>query len=317
MKHLQCRICLNEEGNKAFSTREMMFGFRDTFNYFECVSCGTVQISQIPSNIEKYYPADYYSYTQNENVDLSFKDWRKGKVFQYYYGKKTIKGFLLASFSSKPPNWMKKEYFDLNSKILDIGSGSGKLLLEMQRGGFKNLTGADPFIEANIEYGNGLTIYKETFTNIDEKFDCIMFHHSFEHMDNPEEIFNHLSHTLTDKGFALIRIPVADSLSFKKYRENWVNLDPPRHFYLHTDKSIEILAKKTGLIVTDKFRDANQFQFYGSELYKNNIPLEEYNKGLHQHYFSKSQIRAFRKEANRLNKINKGDWACYYLQKIV
>lgn len=315
MRQTQCRICSNEEGNRSFSTHEMMFGFRDPFTYIECVSCGTVQISEIPSNIGKYYPADYYSYARNENADVSFKDWRKGKVFQYYYGGKTILGFLLAAFSSKPPLWMKKAYFNLNSKILDVGAGSGKLLLEMGRGGFKYLTGADPFIRANIEYNNGITIFKKAFTAIDEKFDCIMFHHSFEHMDNPEEIFRHLSNTLTDNGFALIRIPVADSFSYKKYRENWVNLDPPRHFYLHTDKSIGILAEKAGLSITDTFRDANQFQFYGSELYQNDIPLEDYNKGLYPHYFSKSKIRSFRKEANRLNKMNEGDWACYYLRK--
>ncbi|MFZ6022876.1 MAG: class I SAM-dependent methyltransferase [Bacteroidota bacterium] len=317
MNQLQCRICYNVDGNKIFSTQEMMFGFRDSFTYIECVSCGTVQIEKIPSNIEKYYPSDYYSYAQDENAGISFKDWRKGKVFQFNYGKKTIIGFLLAPFSSKPPLWMKKKYFNLNSKILDVGSGSGKLLLEMQRGGFKNLTGADPFIQANIEYGNGVTILKKAFTDIHEKFDCIMFHHSFEHMDNPEEIFNHLSGTLTEQGFALIRIPVADSFSFRKYRQNWVNLDPPRHFYLHTDKSIEILAHKAGLIIADKFRDSNQFQFYGSELYKNNIPLEDYNKGLYPDYFSKAQIRAFRKEAKRLNKMNEGDWACYFLRKPV
>ncbi|TDO26404.1 methyltransferase family protein [Sediminibacterium goheungense] len=312
---MKCRICHNEDNNSVFSTREMMFGFRDTFTYIECVLCGTVQISEIPSNIGKYYPSDYYSYTQNKSDSFSFKDWRKGKVFQYYYGKKTIIGFLLAAFSSKPPLWMKKDYFDLNHKILDVGSGSGKLLLEMKRGGFKYLTGADPFINANIQYESGVTIFKKAFTTIDEKFDCVMFHHSFEHMDNPEEIFKHLFNTLTDNGFALIRIPVADSFSYKKYHENWVNLDPPRHYYLHTDKSIEILAKKTGLKIMDKFRDANQFQFYGSELYKNNIPLEDYNKGLYPDYFSKSQIRAFRNEAKKLNKINEGDWACYYLRK--
>ncbi len=315
MKPMKCGICHNEDNNRVFSTREMMFGFRDTFTYIECVLCGTVQISEIPSNIGKYYPSDYYSYTQNKSDSFSFKDWRKGKVFQYYYGEKTIIGFLLAAFSSKPPLWMKKDYFDLNHKILDVGSGSGKLLLEMKRGGFKYLTGADPFIDTNIEYESGVTILKKAFTTIDEKFDCVMFHHSFEHMDNPEEVFKHLVNTLTDNGFALIRIPVADSFSYKKYHENWVNLDPPRHFYLHTDKSIEILAKKTGLKIVDKFRDANQFQFYGSELYKNNIPLEDYNKGLYPAYFSKSQIRAFRSEAKRLNKINEGDWACYYLSK--
>ena len=34
-----CKICGNIEENKVFKIREMMFGFRDKFTYFECSKC--------------------------------------------------------------------------------------------------------------------------------------------------------------------------------------------------------------------------------------------------------------------------------------
>jgi hypothetical protein len=57
-----CKICGNIEENKVFEIREMMFGFRDEFTYFECSKCGCLQIAEIPINMEKYYPSNYYSF---------------------------------------------------------------------------------------------------------------------------------------------------------------------------------------------------------------------------------------------------------------
>lgn len=310
-----CKICSNSNGNRLFRTREMMFGFRDEFNYVECASCGTVQIEEIPNDMNKYYPDTYYSYQNKEATGFSFKNWRTGKVYQHYFGSFTPLGAILSLFSSKLPAWMKRRYLKLNSNILDVGCGSGELLHIMNRGGFTTLSGVDPFISTDLNYESGVTIYKNEFKNIEGQFDFIMFHHSFEHMNNPLEVFKHINACLKSNGTALIRIPVADSSSYKKYGENWVNLDPPRHFFLHTEKSIRLLASQSGLELVETFRDANQFQFYGSELYLKNIPLEEYNKGLHPHFFSKDQLRKYRKEAQRLNKQNEGDWSSFYLRK--
>src|SRR5690348_7532760 len=55
-----CSICGNSAGNKRIVGREMMFGFRDEFNYLECNVCGCLQLRPVPENLEKYYPADYF-----------------------------------------------------------------------------------------------------------------------------------------------------------------------------------------------------------------------------------------------------------------
>jgi 2-polyprenyl-3-methyl-5-hydroxy-6-metoxy-1,4-benzoquinol methylase len=66
--------------------REMMFGLRDKFEYFECAQCGCLQI--------------------------------------------------------------------FVSSILDIGCGTGKLLLRIRRDGFSNLTGYDPLKNGNRYFEN-------------------------------------------------------------------------------------------------------------------------------------------------------------------
>ena len=58
-----CRICRNIEGNSAHFPKEMMFGWREEFEYLECARCGCLQIAEIPSDLAKYYPReDYYAY---------------------------------------------------------------------------------------------------------------------------------------------------------------------------------------------------------------------------------------------------------------
>ena len=42
-----CNICKNGLG-KIHQVREMMFGFRDVFEYFECSGCGCLQLINPP-----------------------------------------------------------------------------------------------------------------------------------------------------------------------------------------------------------------------------------------------------------------------------
>lgn len=56
-----CRICGHNKCKK-FLVKEMQFGMQDEFDYYECLSCGCLQISEYPENISKYYPDKYFSY---------------------------------------------------------------------------------------------------------------------------------------------------------------------------------------------------------------------------------------------------------------
>ena len=58
-----CRICGNKEGNVLYLAREMMFGLREEFTYFECAQCGCLQIAEFPADMSAYYPDDYYSFS--------------------------------------------------------------------------------------------------------------------------------------------------------------------------------------------------------------------------------------------------------------
>ena len=57
-----CQICGNRLGNREHTAREMVFGTREEFTYIECAACGCVQLLDVPDELARFYPGDYYSY---------------------------------------------------------------------------------------------------------------------------------------------------------------------------------------------------------------------------------------------------------------
>ncbi|MGB3006839.1 MAG: class I SAM-dependent methyltransferase [Chitinophagaceae bacterium] len=312
-----CSICNNSENNKIVIAREMMFGTRDEFEYLECAKCGCVQLINIPENINKYYPENYYSYQskgEKHLIQTSFskslkRNLKKILLDHYLQGNSFIGKLISKKYYSYYP-WLKRNTVSSRSAILDVGCGSGELLLKMYNDGFKNLTGVDPYIQEEIKYDCGITVYKKNLDELISKYDLIMLHHAFEHMDQPLNVLKNLYNLLNHKGFLIIRIPVAACFAWRKYGVNWVQLDAPRHFFLHTLKSIQLLCEQSNFIFQDVVYDSYSLQFTGSEKYLRDIPLIDESE-----LFSVTQLKDYSNESLRLNNANDGDQACFYLYK--
>jgi len=309
---MTCKICGNKSDNELIIATERLLGLGDKFNYFICSKCLCLQIKDIPENIDKYYPQSYYSFQEAKFPSKlnKFNFYLKRSLIKYYMGYFDLTGFLLSFIFEHPFPYIRNKEINFNSSILDIGSGSGRKLLSLQRSGFLNLTGIDPFIDEDINYKNGLRIYKKDISEINEKYDFIMLHHSFEHMPDPERVVNHISRLLSPEGCALIRIPVSNSFAWSKYREFWVGLDAPRHFFLHNSRSMSILLENTDMKIDEVVYDSTAFQFTGSEKYLRNLPFSTPDN-----IFTKKELRKFRSDAKMLNKSQQGDAACFYLKK--
>jgi SAM-dependent methyltransferase len=198
----------------------------------------------------------------------------------------------------------------LESSILDAGCGNGRLLLKLAREGFSNLLGVDPYIASSIDYGNGVKIIKGDVSTVDRQFDFVMLNHAFEHLPNPVKALTSLRAIVRDSGALLLRIPVASCYARRKYGIYWAGWDAPRHLYLHTVRSMSLLAKECRFSVERVTYDSTIAQIISSELYLRGIDRPSKAKFT----LPKAQHAGLRRFVEEINLRGDGDTACFYLR---
>jgi SAM-dependent methyltransferase len=296
----------------------MMFGSREEFDYLECSNCGCVQIVDIPASMSKYYPANYHSFAPISHP-TRLRKWLTNVRDSHAVSDRGLLGKVLCRYF--PPNIALRSLshlgLDHGARILDVGCGSGMLLNAMGNLGFTRLVGTDPFLPADVEYANGVKLLKGGILEVAGEYDVIMFHHAFEHISDPEPTLKAVHQLLAPGGTCIIRVPTVSSYAWQHYGVNWVQLDAPRHFYVHSGQSVQMMANRAGLEVSSMVYDSSAFQFWASEQYALDIPLYDtrsYAVSPANSIFTKQQIAAFEKRAGELNKANLGDQAVFYLQ---
>ncbi|MFT5238300.1 MAG: SAM-dependent methyltransferase [Ulvibacter sp.] len=315
----QCRVCGNERGNTSYKAREMMYGLREEFDYFQCSNCECLQISEFPEDMSKYYPGDYYSF--NKYDGKKFKG-AKGAIKLKQYEAAVLGGEKYQQTFGKILG--KKEYkifkdlhIDKETRILDVGCGNGRnFLYPLAEIGFKNLLGCDPYLNETIQYENSLEIKNVPIFEIEGTYDVITYHHAFEHLPDPSENLEKILSLLSEDGVCIIRIPTVSSLAWEKYKTDWVQLDAPRHFFLHSKKSMALLSERTGFDMYKVDYDSTHFQFTGSEKYIKDIPLSDPKpRGFVTSFKRKTENYKFGRRAKKLNREQLGDQAAFYLRK--
>ena len=307
--------------------REMMFGFRDTFSYFECAACGCLQLTDPPADIARYYPQDYYSFEPLPPPRLS----QRSPVKQWLFRKRTttqiLGGNWLWSFITalRPAGhvadlaklFRHTNVSTLEARILDVGCGNGRLLRRLLEVGFCRLMGVDPNLPKDIDFGPELQIQSKTLEQLnDTGFDLILFDHSLEHIADQIATLGIVRRLLTQRGVCVVRLPIAASDVWKDYGVNWAELDAPRHHMIHTPTSFRLAAAEADLDVYHIEYEGIAGAYWVSELYKRDIPF--FSKG-HlvdpASMFSPDELAVFERRAEQANAAGSGGRAAFYLRR--
>ncbi len=317
--HFECRICGNADDNRPYEAPELMYGFRDVHLYFQCAHCQCLQIAQFPPDIERYYGGKYYSYQSRSSTALKSALIRSRDAYAMF-GAGWIGAGLCRAFPTDEYDFLQplRSTLSKDHRILDVGCGAGALLRAMRRVGFGRLDGIDPFGSEDGVIEPGLTIRKTFIHDLHGTYDLVMFHHSLEHVPDQLATLQSAFRLLAPGGQCVVRIPTVSSYAWRQYGIHWVQLDAPRHYFLHSRQSMSLIAAQAGFEVASVVCDGTAFQFWGSEQYASGIALRDrrsYWVNPRASMFSKADMAQFTERAKAANAAGEGDQCAFYLRK--
>lgn len=314
-----CRIC-GSGPTRTITAYEMMFGTRDAFDYHACDACGCVQIAAYPPDMGRYYPEGYYSFHPGGSRRLGgVERWVRRQRALHALGRGGLVGSAVDRVVGhlEAYSWLSVAGVTLDSAVLDVGCGNGFLLSNLHKDGFDKLEGVDPFASDAARQQDGFAI-RTSLAEVQAQPDFVLLSHSFEHMPEQLGVLRALHRIVASHTWVCIRIPLANE-AWRRFGVDWVQLDPPRHFYLHTARSFRQLAEQAGFRIVRTDFDSSGMQFWGSEQIRRGIPFADPRGHAHAiggagRLFSAEELAAWEREAEDLNRRREGDQATFYLQ---
>ncbi len=306
-----CRIC-GGAAARRIEAREMMFGTRERFEYLECGACGCLQIAEIPSDLARFYPPTYHARVAAPAFGGAFKRTAR-RLAATLVG--AVPGLARLHPALAHDAQVLAPYRALGlarrARILDVGGGGGQHVATLRAFGFPRALGVDRFIAEDVSDPRGRVLVRRgDLAGLAGPYDLIELNHSLEHMPDQAGVLRGCRALLAPGGVVRVRVPTVTSEAWARYGADWVQLDAPRHLYLHSHRSLAHAASAAGLAVVALECDSTAFQFWGSEQYRRDIPLfapTSYAVDPAAAPFSAADIARFAAEADRLNQAHRGD----------
>ncbi|HKQ36823.1 MAG TPA: class I SAM-dependent methyltransferase [Verrucomicrobiae bacterium] len=213
--------CQSGELVRLFAARDYISG--DSFQIFECTTCGLAFTDPVPEQWERYYPNSYYG-DPKANRFPRLIEWLQHQL----YASRARKVEMVAGGKS--------------GRVLDVGCGRGHLLRAFQRRGW-DVTGTE-MSDAAATYAREqleLPVHIGTLPGLklpSASFDAAVMWHVLEHFERPTEALREIRRLLRPGGAFLVAVPNFGSPEARAARDKWFHLDVPRHLTHFTSAAL-------------------------------------------------------------------------------
>jgi 2-polyprenyl-3-methyl-5-hydroxy-6-metoxy-1,4-benzoquinol methylase len=285
-----CYLC-GKPGRLIFSElQDRLYGVKGVWGLRECddVKCQLVWLDPAPieDDLGKAYLNYYTHQLITKSLSFQFRQQVKKGVAGLIYGYGSTTSFfeklMGVPFLFTP--FLRENMFatgcgylngQTRGKLLEIGCGSGMTLANLKNLGW-DAEGID-FDSKAAESANlnfNLTVKSGSLKEVNyeaNKFDAILMSHVIEHIFDPINFLTECSRILKPGGKLVILTPNINSIGFRRFSRNWVHLDPPRHLYLFSIQTLQVIAIKAGLFPTSwktTVRDSNSSWIMSTEISK-------------------------------------------------
>ncbi len=237
METVGCLFEHKDTQEPAYVVGDRLGDGSDAFQIMRCRECGLLFLNPRPTlaEIGRYYC--YGAYRQEfapavEDEPSWLRRWNR----RYSLNK-------LCRFVEK----VKPE----GGRLLDVGCGTGNFLAQMQKRGAWEVYGLDTSQKA-VEYAKRrlqLPVFCGVLENANHSsasFDAVTLWNVLEHLHNPLQTLSEVRRILRPDGVLALSVPNGGCLDACLFGSHWIGLDPPRHLYTFTRKTLAQLLERTG-----------------------------------------------------------------------
>lgn len=235
-KKENCLLCDQNLWRLECAAKDELIGQKGSYFYFCCQNCGFVVLHPKPSqeDFNSLYPEDSYP---------PFLTTQKRRLFS---------NFVISCVSLKRSHRVFQ--YQQRGRLLDIGCASGYFLEEMVRRGGWDCVGIEPSPQTAKETASrlGISVIPNSIEEAvleENSLDVVSAWDVLEHVRDPRIALKKIYRWLKENGLFIASMPNIDSLEYRLFRRFWFNLDPPRHFWHFTTRTIQQLLEDEGFHV--------------------------------------------------------------------
>jgi 2-polyprenyl-3-methyl-5-hydroxy-6-metoxy-1,4-benzoquinol methylase len=231
-----CKVCGAQPKKYLKGVYDVRYGYPDSFDIDHCPACELFQTnpplkqSEIGPLYTNYYP---YASLDAEKIRANFHP--------------------SLGFAQQIRNWLEGNHRIQNmlpvgkGKVLDIGCGDGRSLLQLQALGYDAVGVETDENIRPIAEKLGLNIHIGTIENAKfepHSFDLVIANQLIEHIVDLNSFIENTKKFLKPNGSLILSTPNAGGLYRKLFGQNWLNWHIPFHQQVFTQNSLRKLLEK-------------------------------------------------------------------------
>ena len=211
------------DGRPQLTTSDRNRGLGDErFEYRVCAGCATLFLADVPADLARWYPPDYYPLGEEQPGNAS----------------EQAKLALLRRYAP-------------GGSLIEIGPGAGGFARAAQRGGFDvRAIEMDERACESLRASGVPTVRSdtphETLAELAPSRAIVLWH-VFEHLPEPAALLPAAAANLEPGGVLVIAVPNPAAFGLLVLGSRWAHLDAPRHLQLVPAAALAHLARQAGL----------------------------------------------------------------------